>query len=272
MKKVGLILFIFLIVSCGSDSIEPVTDDGPDTPASDDPGYDPGSTGDNNDSTDNDNSDSGNDNDNSDGDNTNNSSPTEATLVFPLNETECSNSDLVFEWNASTDDDGDELTYTLIIDTAPELDENPQFYEAIIETSYELDLIPSTAYYWQIESSDGKSTSLSEIWSLYTQGQGQENTAPQLQYLSPENGATIRDQSPPLQWQSSDLETADENLHYRIYFSEVGQELELIEEDTGITCLEVSGLDFGKSYQWAIYVTDEDGATNVGLVYTFTVQ
>lgn len=75
-----------------------------------------------------------------------------------------------------------------------------------------------------------------------------------------------------MQWSASDEETDFENLSFRIYFSEVGQDLELIYEGTGISSYEVNSLNLGTTYQWSIWVTDEDGATNVGDVYAFTVN
>lgn len=198
--------------------------------------------------------------------------PSPAQLVFPLNETECANEDMTFDWEASTDPLGTNITYELYISTSPSFDSDVDIYETS-NTEYTLDLPQGTALYWKVKATneDGNS-SFSEGRSLYVQGVGNTNTVATLEYTSPLNGEVISDQSPQLQWQASDNETSFDQLNFRVYFSEVGEELELVYEDTGISGYEVSGLDFGTTYQWSIWVTDGDGATNVGDVYTFTVE
>lgn len=197
--------------------------------------------------------------------------PTPPTLIFPQNETECANDFLTFQWNESTDPNNDSIEYTLLVSTNPSFSNNVDSYNTN-STDYTLSLPESTALYWKVEASNGTQTSVSQGWSLYVQGQGTNNTVPNIEYIYPEDDAIISDQSPPLQWQANDNETSSTNLSYKVYFSEVGQDLELVYEDTDISNYEVSGLDFGTTYQWSVWVTDEDGATNVGEVYRFTVD
>ena len=197
--------------------------------------------------------------------------PTPPQLIFPLHETECSNDNLTFEWNASTDPSGNSIEYKLHISLSPSFDSDVDIYTTS-NTSYNVGLPQSTALYWKVEAFNGANSSFSEARSLYTQGDGVSNTIPQLQYLYPEDGATISDQLPLLQWQASDNETSDSNLSYKVYFSEVGQDLVLIEDNAGISSHEVSGLNSGTTYQWSIWVTDEDEATNVGDVWRFSIE
>lgn len=198
--------------------------------------------------------------------------PTPPQLIFPLTETECSNDNLTFEWNASTDSSGGSIDYKLHVSTSSTFESNVDLYSTS-NTFYDVDLPQSTALYWRVEAvNNSNNSSFSETRSLYTQGAGATNTIPQIDYIFPENDAIISDQSPLLQWQASDNETSNTNLNYKVYFSEVGQNLILIEENTDISSYEVSGLDFGISYQWSIWVTDEDGATNVGEVQRFSVE
>src|SRR5690606_9381030 len=122
-----------------------------------------------------------------------------------------------------------------------------------------------------VEATNGTNSSYSEVRSLYTQGEGVSNTAPQIEYLNPEDGAYL---STPitLQWQGSDNETSDEDLVFKVYFSEVGESLQLIQEGINLTQIIINDLTSSAEYNWAIYVTDSDGATSVGNVYTFTVN
>lgn len=209
-------------------------------------------------------------NDNDDDDNDDNA-PTPPVLVFPLNETECSNDNLTFEWNSSTGPSGGNITYTLYISTSPDFTNDVETYPTI-DTYYALNLPQSTALYWKVEAFTATSNSFSETRSLYTQGNGVNNNAPQLEYLSPNNDVTINTNSITLQWQGSDVETSNNNLVYKVYFSEVGSNLNLLEENYYGTQYFINGLQSGMSYQWLIYVTDDDGATNVGDIWEFSVQ
>ena len=197
--------------------------------------------------------------------------PTAPTLLFPLNETECANEALTFQWNPSNDLNGSNISYTLFVSNSSDFSGNVETY-VTQNTYYTLNLPASTSLYWKVEASNGSNSNTSDTWSLYTQGEGVANTLPQLEYIYPEDGATISDLSPLLQWTASDNETNENNLDYRVYFAEAGDDFQLIMEDTGITSLQLSTLNFGTTYFWAVWVTDESGATNIGEIRTFTVQ
>lgn len=198
--------------------------------------------------------------------------PSAPQLVFPLHETECSNDNLTFDWYASNDPSGNDIDYKLYISTSPSFDSNVDIYTTS-NTLYNVGLPQSTALYWKVEAiNSNNSSSFSETRSLYTQGAGTTNTIPQIEYTSPENEAIITSDSIHLQWTASDNETNLNNLSFKIYFSEVGQNLELIDEDTDLDIYLINNLNSNTTYQWSIWVTDEDGATNVGEVYTFSVN
>lgn len=197
--------------------------------------------------------------------------PSQPNLVFPLNETECSNDNLTFDWDASDNPLGNTVEYSLIISTSPSFDNNVDTYTTT-DTEYNVNLNSGTAYYWRIEADNGTSSSISEGRSLYTQRDGTTNTIPQIAYTSPDDEAVITGSFINLGWTASDNETSNSNLSYKVYFSEVGQNLQLINEDDGLDIYLINNLNPNTTYQWSIWVTDEQGATNVGEVYTFTVN
>lgn len=198
--------------------------------------------------------------------------PSVVQPIFPVNNMECTNNELTFIWNPAVSANGSAITYNLYLSEDSNLQTDVEVYQTT-NTQYTVSDIPRGRYiYWGVEATNGAESSYSEIFSFFTQSIGINNIAPNIEYLSPQNNETISDQSPPLQWSANDEETEDENLSYRVYFSEEGQSLQLVYEDTDLSSYEVSGLDFGVTYQWSIWVTDEDGSTNVGDVYTFTVQ
>lgn len=197
--------------------------------------------------------------------------PTAPTLIFPQNETECANDFLTFQWNTSVDPNNIPIVYTLLVSTSSNFSSNVNSYNTNA-TNYTLSLPESTALYWKVKASNGTQTSMSQIRSLYVQGEGTTNTVPELGYLSPANGTSISNQSVNLQWQASDNETSSTNLNYKVYFSEAGQDLVLIFQNLNINNYQVNNLTSGTTYQWSIWVTDQDGATNVGEIRTFRVD
>jgi len=100
-----------------------------------------------------------------------NQSPTAPVLSLPVDGALTNNSTPLFEWSASTDPDGDVVTYTLQVDnnadfSLPEVDADyfsPTFYSPIS------DLADGT-YYWRARSRDDSSppaySSWSDVWSL----------------------------------------------------------------------------------------------------------
>lgn len=200
------------------------------------------------------------------------STPSTVQLIFPINNTECANNELTFTWNPAESPNGSPIIYNLYLSNNPNIDSDYEVYQTN-NTQYTVSNIPRGHYvYWNVEATNGTESSYSEIFSFFTQSVGIDNIAPSIEYVSPQSNETVFDQSLFLQWSASDEETDFENLSFRIYFSEVGQDLELIYEGTGISSYEVNSLNLGTTYQWSIWVTDEDGATNVGDVYAFTVN
>jgi len=194
------------------------------------------------------------------------------TLIYPIDETECSNTNLQFEWNTVADSSGEAIIYDLYIDVTPNFGANTQIHSTYY-TYYSLSLSQSTHYYWKIKARNNSTSSeFSEIRSLYTQGTGATNTIPLLEYINPQNNATMTGSSVTTYWQGTDVETSNNNLRYRVYFAEDTSDFNLYENEYYNTQYTFNGLNSGATYKWIIYVTDEDGATSVGDVYRFTVN
>lgn len=195
--------------------------------------------------------------------------PTKPKLIYPLNRTKCSNNKLTFKWNASTTPSNGKIKYKLHISKSPNFNSNVETYMTSA-TEYSTTLPTGTALYWKVEAFNSQSTVSSSVRSLYTQGKGTKNTMPYLKYLSPKNNSRV---SNPiiLKWEGSDKETKKDELHYKVFLSKQGETLKLIQEgNTAIKAL--SQLSSGVNYQWVVYVTDKDGATNVGRIQSFKVD
>ena len=199
--------------------------------------------------------------------------PSEPSLVFPLHETECSNDNLTFDWEDSTVLSNDSISYKLHISTSSTFDNNVDIYETDI-SEYTIILPQSTALYWKVEAINNinPQSTFSKARSLYTQGDGVTNTIPQIKYLSPDDGSTLSTQTVELKWEAEDNETSNSDLSYKIYYSKVGEELLLVKEGLNISNYIINNIPSNNSYHWSVWVTDADGATNVGDVFTFTIN
>lgn len=104
-----------------------------------------------------------------------NNVPFPATLLSPASGVTVSpvNGKVRLEWQGDlTDTDGDPLTFTLFADIVDGNQEPPEEWKGITETSMEIDVNPNSKYYWHIETSDGKSTAISNTYSFNTDDNG----------------------------------------------------------------------------------------------------
>ncbi|MBZ9630020.1 right-handed parallel beta-helix repeat-containing protein [Salegentibacter sp. LM13S] len=100
-----------------------------------------------------------------------NNVPFPATLVSPASGVMVSPVDgkVTLQWDAaSTDTDGDPLTYTLYADTVDGDQEPPEEWTGLTETSIEIEVEPNSIYYWHVETTDGKNTAISNTFSFRT--------------------------------------------------------------------------------------------------------
>ncbi len=97
-----------------------------------------------------------------------NQAPTKPALKTPANQANAQNFDIRLEWNASTDPEGDALTYRLYLDTA----ETPirQLAAQPGALYYDVKGLPQdTRYYWKVEVLDAMGNSVaSDVWSFST--------------------------------------------------------------------------------------------------------
>jgi len=201
--------------------------------------------------------------------------PEGASLIFPLENSECTTgisvsetlSQVTFEWEASENTD-------LYVLSAVNLNTNTPQTITTAATSASLSIEKGAPYSWTITSSNSDSdiTAISENWLFYNAGP-QVNYAPfPAQLVFPVSGSTIQadgNSQTFLSWEGADVE--DDIAAFEVYFSETNPPLDLIETiDGGIMEVPVV-INSGARYYWRIITTDTNGNTSDSGVQDFKV-
>jgi len=169
------------------------------------------------------------------------------------------------EW-AGHDEDGDDLSYDVYLDT----DDDPgtMVAEGLTDEEYDVEeLEEGETYYWKVVVSDGKAETESDIWSLTIEALP-DNTAPEVQLLSPANGSQLTATTVTLEWEGNDDDL--DPLSYDIYLdTKADPETKVAtgESDESYS----TTLKEGESYYWRVVVSDGEEEVSSG-VWSFTVE
>lgn len=199
-----------------------------------------------------------------------NEAPTAPTLSYPTDELLCTENPLEFIWNASSDPNGDAISYELQTATNNSFTENVQ----TITTStikYSLDLLKGKAYYWRVRAKDSKNaySPYATIRKYFTEGEGLTNHIPYApSIVSPEMNASVNTTTVDLTWSGSDVD--NDPLKYDVYFS-TSDNPTLVVENTEVTTYNAS-ITAGNTYYWKITVKDDKGGESIGQVWSFKAE
>ena len=203
-----------------------------------------------------------------------NEPPSVPTLIKPsngenINFSKVSN--VVFEWNPSTDHDGDNVSYWFIL-IDPYGNERPRGPMAATNTTYSLsssEFSNGKTYGWRVEARDaheGVASSEKRTFTTFT------NRPPYMpQNLTPSDGAEgLPNRIPRFAWKASDPD--GDSLTFDIYIGESATALTL--EATGLTSPEYETprlFDFSKTYYWKVVVHDDYNDPVEGPVWSFRI-
>ena len=201
-----------------------------------------------------------------------NTAPTTPTLIYPLNNTVCIDNNVVFEWNASTDAEGNRITYQL------ELAESSSFSPLLLtENSFGqsklISLTRGKAYYWRIKAVDsrGAESSYSSVSQFLTEGDGASNHVPFAPSLvAPTLNSEIDGTSTTLSWSASD--TDGDDLTFDVYLDTNTDPTTLVSENQTATTFEANNLTASSTYYFKIVVKDANGGISIGQIWNFTTK
>ena len=200
--------------------------------------------------------------------------PLAAVLVFPDNNTECNEgnilnetqSSVTFRWNASQNTDSYELNLRNLNNNNVSTT-NASTNEATIT------LLRGTPYEWFIVSKANETvvTASSEKWKFYNQGPGIENYAPfPAVVISPLRGSTVTSTGGniTLEWNGSDVDNDITEFDILFGTENIPSTLLGTTSDSTIDATVVSG----QIYYWRVITKDSEQNSSESEIFEFRVD
>jgi hypothetical protein len=198
-----------------------------------------------------------------------NKPPTTPTQIYPASNDLCINNTVNFQWNASTDPEGNAISY--IIEVAENNSFSPLIESKTVSTtSTTISLSKGVAYYWRVTAKDSKneSSSPSTANGFYTEGTGVSNYVPfSPELVSPTLGEIIQTATATLEWTASDVD--NDALTYDVYVGSVNPPTTLVSQNQSTNSYTIDPLTVSKTYYWKIVVKDNKGGQTIGQVWNF---
>lgn len=198
--------------------------------------------------------------------------PEAASLVYPENNSECEEGEILsdtqnritFIWNESRHTD----SYTLFV---KDLEEDAVSSYSASESEKTVTLERGHPYSWYVVSkaSGTAATASSPTWKFYNAGEAESNHAPfPAEAVSPARGATVAAGEIVLSWNTTDLDGDLQNEV--VLFGEStppGGEIEAgLAGEVSVTT------ESGKLYYWQVRSTDSRGNTTDSQIFSFRTQ
>ena len=202
-----------------------------------------------------------------------NNAPTTPTLVYPANNSLCIDNPVACQWNASTDQDNDAITYQIEVAQNSTFTLDKQLFNGTTLTQ-SVPLVEDVAYYWRVKATDSNnaSSSYSLVYKFYTYGEGVSNHLPFSPELeSPALNEVVQTTTATLQWTADDVDTSD-TLSYDVYFGTDQASLTIESADQTGTTLETPTLAVSTMYYWKVVVKDGQGGETIGQIWNFTTD
>jgi hypothetical protein len=195
--------------------------------------------------------------------------PTTPTLVAPTNNKLCIDNAVNFQWNASTDPDGDAITYQIQVAKDNQFGQIAHTLSGSA-TNQSISLEKGVAYYWRVKATDSKSLSsaYSTVFNFYTEGVGETNHLPfSPELVKPDLNSVVQTATATLEWNAVDVDTNDA-LTFDVYFGTANPPTTKMGDNQTAKTLDVN-LEASKSYYWKVVVKDNNGGEAIGQIWNF---
>lgn len=199
--------------------------------------------------------------------------PKAATLVFPEDDSEClegevidlQNSEVTFEWNPAEDADYYQLEYT-------NLESGVTLLKTSDTNTATVTLLRGAPYSWSVISraNGSNASATSEEWRFYNQGPGIENYAPfPAQAVYPGRGETLTNViDVDLIWEGSDV---DGDLDFFEVFFGTSNPPDTLIETTEQDRISVT-VSSGNTYYWRVRSVDAFGNSSMSETFEFRID
>ena len=198
--------------------------------------------------------------------------PSSATLIFPDNNTECNEGEIisdnssrvVFRWTASANTD----SYTLNIKN---LETSMSSSLNTISNEFAVPILRGAPYSWSVISkSNGNSqTAESEVWKFYNAGLPQESHPPfPAEAINPAMGSNTVSGTITLEWHGADVD--NDIASYDILLDTVNPPITLV-GNPSTNSMNVD-VDSGNIYYWKVITTDVVGNASDSEIFQFVVN
>ena len=199
-----------------------------------------------------------------------NEAPAKPVLDWPTNNMICADYSLEFKWGASSDPEGDPVSYDIQVSTDSQFS-SIYAQESVEVSSTEVNLNPSQNYFWRVKAKDSNQNEspFSDVWTLSTDGTSDVNNLPSTpEYISPALGETMSSGNVNLSWNSTDDD--GDSLVYDLYFG-TSEEPEIFRENLQSNTFDLSSLS-SNTYYWKIIVKDNNDGQTLGQTWFFKVD
>ncbi len=192
-----------------------------------------------------------------------NRDPLSPVLSIPDNKAENVELEISLSWQASTDPDGNKVTYNVYLDTNSTPGQVASSGQTA--TSYHPTLNTSTTYYWKVEVNDGNGGKAeSAIWSFTTL-----NSGPSAVILnSPANEVTDVALDAKLIWEASSDPDGDD-ITYDVYFGTETIPVNIASSAQSDTTYQPT-LTENTTYYWKVVAKDVYSETAESATWSFT--
>lgn len=201
--------------------------------------------------------------------------PSSALLIFPLENSECTVGQNInqttrlinFQWEASSNTDGYELTVTNLNTNVPQV-------VTTNETSVQLQVIKGVPFSWSVTSENNKvtQTATSEVWYFFNAGASTSRAPFPAKINSPKSGERViknLNNQVNLSWTGTDLD-ADIDI-FEVYLSTTNPPSTLVTTTNALT----QGYDVNvlsnTIYFWSVKTIDKKGNSSSSGIYSFRV-
>ena len=196
--------------------------------------------------------------------------PSIPSLVFPTHNLVCTNYDLEFKWQNSTDPEGDTISYEINISEGQDFNA-VVFKQTVSGNAIVFTLEQATTYFWRVRAVDSNSneSEFSPTWEFFTEPEAGQNAIPFAPGLvAPQIGSSLNGITTQLSWDALDLD--NDPLLYDLYFGTQNPP-PIYSENMDSSSKDVS-ISPNQHYYWRIVAKDDKQGVAIGQVWNFKTE